>query len=250
VTVEGLQLLLISVVIAGAAAVKGAIGFGFPLVGIPLLSAIIGPRAAVPVIAVPTLLSNVIMVSRGSASRASMHLVLVIAGLVVGTLAGAAVFKALDPRWLSIVVGVVTLGYVAATVFRLTAHVPEAAGRRAAPVVGLAAGLMGGATGIFAPLLASYLHLLRMAKRDFVFWITMMFFVSNVVQVGSYVHLGLYAGRVLFLALIGCVPMAIGTWSGMALQDRLNPELFGRIVLGIVFLAALNLLVRGVLRGP
>ena len=242
------QLLLILVVIAGASTVKGAIGFGFPLVSIPLLSAIIGPRAAVPLIAIPTLLSNVIMVSRGSASPASTHLMLAIAGLVVGTVAGAAAIKLLDPRHLSILVGAVALGYVVATAFRLTALVPERAGRRAAPLVGLAAGLMGGATGIFAPLLASYLHLLQLAKRDFVFWLTIMFFVSNAVQVASYAHLGLYAGPVLALALIGCVPMAIGTWSGMALQDRLDPEVFGRVVLAIVFLASLDLLGRGLLR--
>jgi len=176
------------------------------------------------------------------------HLLLALAGLAVGTLAGAAAIKALDPRWLSVLVGVVTLSYVVATAIRLTALVTEVAGRRAAPVVGLAAGLLGGATGIFAPLLASYLHLLHMAKREFIFWITMMFFVSNIVQVVSYAHLGLYAGQVLLLALIGCVPMAIGTWSGMALQDRLVPEIFGRIVLGIVFIASLNLLVRGLIR--
>jgi uncharacterized protein len=248
VTLDALQLLIVAVVIGGAAMIKGTIGFGFPLVAVPVLSAIMGPRAAVPLVAVPTLLSNFIMMSRGSASRASAHLVLALAGLAVGTLAGAALIKALDPRWLSVLVGVVTLGYVLATAFGLTALVPEAAGRRAAPVVGLAAGVMGGATGIFAPLLASYLHLLRMAKRDFVFWITMMFFVSNIVQVASYAHLGLYAGQVLVLSLAACVPMAIGTWSGMALQDRLNPEIFGRIVLGIVFIASLNLLVRGLLR--
>lgn len=247
-TPDAAQLLLISVVIAGAALVKGAIGFGFPLVGIPLLSAIIGPRAAVPVIAVPTLLSNFMMVSRGSGSRASAHLLLVLGGLAVGTFAGAAVIKALDPRWLSVLVGVVALAYVIATALRLTALVPEAAGRRAAPVVGLAAGLLGGATGIFAPLLASYLHLLNMAKRDFVFWITIMFFVSNIVQIASYAHLGLYGGQVLSLALLGCIPMAIGTWSGMMIQDRMDPEVFGRIVLGIVFIASLNLLLRGLLR--
>jgi hypothetical protein len=245
---DAAQLLLISLVIAGAAMIKGTMGFGFPLVGIPLLSAIIGPRAAVPMMAVPTLLSNVIMVSRWTPGRASTHLLLAIAGLAAGTLAGAAVIKALDPRWLSVLVGAVALGYVAATAFRLTALVPEAAGRRAAPVVGLAAGLLGGATGIFAPLLASYLHLLHMAKREFIFWITIMFFVGNIVQVASYAHLGLYAGRVLLLALIGCVPMAVGTWSGMVLQDRLDPEVFGRIVLGIVFIASVNLLVRGLLR--
>lgn len=247
-TVDAPHLALVAVVIAGAAAIKGAIGFGFPLLGVPLLSAIIGPRAAVPVIAVPTLLSNLIMVSRGSASRASTHLILAITGVAVGTLAGAAAITALDSRRLSVLVGAVALGYVIAAMFRLTARVPEAAGRRAAPLVGLAAGVLGGATGILGPLLASYLHLLRMTGRDFVFWITMMFFVGNIVQVASYAHLGLYAGRVLPLALAGCIPMAIGTWSGMALQHRLDPVLFGRIVLGIVSLASINLLARGLLR--
>jgi uncharacterized membrane protein YfcA len=244
------RLALIAIVVAGAATVKGAIGFGFPLVGIPLLSGIIGPRAAVPVMAIPTLLSNFIMVTRGAAGagRAGAHLLLVLAGLAVGTLGGAALIKSLDPRALSLLVGAVTLGYVLATAFRLTAHVPQAAGRRAGPVVGLAAGVLGGATGIFAPILASYLHLLRLAKREFVFWITIMFFVSNTVQVASYAHLGLYAGDVLVLALIACIPMAIGTWSGMVLQDRLNQELFGQIVLGIVFAASVNLLVRGFVR--
>lgn len=242
------QLLLISVVVAGAAAVKGAIGFGFPLIGVPLLAAIIGPRAAVPMMAVPTLLSNFMLVSRGGVSRARPHLILAVAGLAVGTLAGAAVIKALDPRQLSLIVGAVALGYVAATAFRLSTHVSETAGRRAAPVIGLVAGVMGGATGIFSPIMAGYLHLMRLAKRDFVFWITMMFFVSNIVQIVSYAHLGLYAGRVLTLALISCIPMAIGTWSGMALQDRLDSQLFGRVVLAIVFLAAINLVVGGLLR--
>ncbi len=44
--------------------------------------------------------------------------------------------------------------------------------------------------------------------------------------------------------------MALGTWSGIALPDRLNPEPFGRMVLAIVFVAALKLLVRGLLRPP
>lgn len=242
---DPLGLLLAALIVAGAAAVKGAIGFGFPLIAIPLLSTILGPRIAVPVVAIPTLLSNVFLVSRGGFSRATASLGLVLGGIVLGTPAGAMLITVLEPRVLSILVGAVALVYALATAFRLTVLIPAGVRLPAAPVVGVLAGVMGGVTGISSPLLVSYLHLLRVEKREFVFWITMMFFVGNIVQVGSYFRLGLYAGPVLSASLLACLPMAVGTLAGIAMQDRLQPETFSRVVLVMVFLASLNLLARG-----
>ncbi len=244
---DPVHLALVFIVVAGASTVKGALGFGFPLVAVPLVATLLGPRAAVPLIAIPTLLSNVILLSRGGVGRAAGSLVVALAGTALGTIGGALLIKTLDPGLLSALVGGVALAYVLATAFRLTAGIAPSVGQRAAPVVGVLAGLMGGATGIFGPLLASYLHLLQLSKREFVFWITMMFFVGNVVQVLSYFRLGLYEGPVLELSFAACLPMALGTWAGMHLQDRLDAAVFGRAVLAVVFLAALNLLLRGVL---
>jgi uncharacterized membrane protein YfcA len=241
---DPLGLLLAALIVAGAAAVKGTIGFGFPLIAVPLLSTILGPRIAVPVVAIPTLLSNVFLISRGGFSRATASLAMVLAGITLGTLVGAMLITILEPRVLSVLVGAVALLYVLAAAFRLTVMIPPAAGMSAAPAVGILAGVMGGLTGISSPLLASYLHLLRVDKREFVFWITIMFFVGNVVQVASYAGLGLYAGPVLSASLLACLPMAAGTLSGIALQDRLHPATFSRVVLAIVFLASLNLLAR------
>jgi uncharacterized membrane protein YfcA len=103
---------------------------------------------------------------------------------------------------------------------------------------------MGGATGISSPLLAIYLHLLGLEKREFVFWITVMFFVVNIAQVATYFRLGLYAAPVLTAALLACAPMVVGTVLGLALQDRLEHRLFERIVLAVVLIASLNLVVR------
>jgi uncharacterized membrane protein YfcA len=243
-----LQLVAASLVVCGASMLKGAIGFGFPLIAVPLLSTIFGPRVAVPVVALPTLLSNLIVMRRGGTGKAAGSLLLVLAGIVAGTVAGALLIKTLDPRLLSALVGSVAILYVLATAFRLTLRIPSGAGERAAPVIGLLAGLMGGATGISSPLLASYLHLLQVTKRQFVFAISVMFLVGNGVQVASYFRLGLYAGPVLPLALLACLPMAVGTWAGVVfLQDRLHTGTFDRFVLTIVFLASLNLLLRSLL---
>ncbi len=149
------------------------------------------------------------------------------------------------PRTFSVLVGAVSALYVAASALRLTQVIPPGAGRRAGPLIGLAAGVLGGSTGIFSPLVASYLHMLRLEKRAFVFWMTMMFFVGNIAQFASYLRLGLYRGPVMATALLACIPMAVGTWAGLRLQDVLHPETFSRVVLGLVFLASLGLLARG-----
>lgn len=242
------QLVAAAVIVCGASMLKGAIGFGFPLVAVPLLSTIMGPRAAIPVVAVPTLLSNLLIVRRGGAGGDTRSMVIVLAGIAVGTVGGAVLFNTLDPRLLSALVGAVSLLYVTATAFRWTLKIPASAGRQAGPVVGLLAGLMGGATGISSPLLATYLHFLQTGKREFVFWMTVMFFVVNVSQVISYFRLGLYAGPVRTAALAACVPMLLGTLTGLALQERLQPKLFERIVLGVVSLASLTLLGRSLFR--
>lgn len=238
------RMLSAATVVCFASMIKGAIGFGFPLVAVPLLSAIMGPRVAIPVVAIPTLLSNVLVVRRGGAGSAAGAPWMVLAGAAVGTLAGALLLESLNPRLVSGLVGTVAILYVLAVTLHLTVKVPAASVRQVGLVFGVLAGLMGGATGISSPLIASYLHLLRLEKREFVFWITMTFFVVNIVQVATYFRLGLYAGPVLATALLACVPMVIGTLAGLALQDRLEPRLFERIVLAVVFAASLNLVVR------
>ena len=241
------QLAAAAVIVCGASMLKGAIGFGFPLVAIPLLSMIMGPRVAIPVVAFPTLLSNALVLRRGGAGGAAA-MIPVLAAIALGTPAGALLIRALDPRLLSALIGAVAMLYVLAIASRLTLKIPQGASRRAGPVIGLLAGVMGGATGISSPLLAIYLHFLRFEKRQFVFWMTVMFFVVNVAQVISYLRLGLYAGPMLRMALWACLPMALGTLAGLALQDRIQQRAFERLVLVVVSLASLYLLGRGLFR--
>jgi uncharacterized membrane protein YfcA len=238
------QLLSASLVVCGASMIKGAIGFGFPLVAVPLLSALLGPRVAIPVVAIPTLFSNVLVIRGIGLRPEGRPLWGLLAGIAVGTAAGAALLRWLDPRLASALVGAVALAYAVAGALRLTVRIPPPSARRTGPLLGLAAGLLGGATGISSPLLAVYLHVLRLDKRAFVFWITMTFFVVNIVQIATYLRLGLYPRPVLAVALVTCAPMVIGTLLGLALHRRLPAQTFERIVLGLVFLASVHLLVR------
>src|SRR3972149_1333296 len=72
-------------IVFGAATVKGVAGLGFPLITVPLVANIVGPHAAVVIIAVPTVASNLFMVAHGGGTVARLRqLAWVIAGLGAG----------------------------------------------------------------------------------------------------------------------------------------------------------------------
>src|SRR3989304_8815580 len=78
-------LIAIGLIVFGAATVKGVAGLGFPLITVPLVANIVGPHAAVVIIAVPTGASNLFMVAHGGGTVARLRqLAWLIAGLVAG----------------------------------------------------------------------------------------------------------------------------------------------------------------------
>src|SRR3712207_5105570 len=81
---------LIPVTIFGAGLVKGAIGFGFPLVSIPLISTIWDPKHAVVLVSLASLVNNVGVAARLEGSRRTFRRFYpVLIGMTIGTAGGA-----------------------------------------------------------------------------------------------------------------------------------------------------------------
>ncbi|HEX9532698.1 MAG TPA: sulfite exporter TauE/SafE family protein [bacterium] len=233
---------LVLVVVAFASAVKGALGFGFPLIAVPLTANLIGARPAVVLIAIPVVFSNFLILMRGGGSAEELRRFGgMLVGVVAGTVIGAQLLGRLDPGVVSLIVGITAVLLAVLTWGNLMPSISPKAQRVAGPTVGVAAGVMGGITGIYAPLIAAYVHALRVDKRAFVYWLTAAFFLGGVVQVVSYWRLGLYSWTLVTYAVATFVPVVIGTWLGFWIQDRLPVTVFRRIVLLLVLVSGLRL---------
>ncbi len=236
---------LVLLVVAFASAVKGALGFGFPLIAVPLAANLIGARTAVVLIAVSVVFSNFLILFRGGGTIAEVRRFAgMLAGVIVGTVIGAQLLGRLNPGMVSLIVGLTALFLAGFGLLNRTPSFSPGTEQVAGPAVGLAAGVMGGITGIFAPLIAVYVQSLKIEKRAFVFWLTASFFLGGAVQVVSYYGLGLYNATVLLYAVATFVPVVVGTRFGFWIQDRLPWELFRRLVLLLVLASGLNLIVR------
>ena len=237
-----LAFVLVMGVIILATAVKAALGFGFPLIAVPLATLLVGPRNAVLLIAIPVVVTNFAILLRGGGTSADFRrfggLLLAV---VLGALASAPFLGRLDPALLSMVVGATAVLFAGLSFWDLVPAVPRAAQPYAGPAVGLFAGVVGGVTGIFAPPIAAYIHSLRVDKRVFVFWLTASFMLGGLTQAVSYYRLGLYTPTIIIHAGLACVPALLGTRLGLWIQDRLPAEVFRRLVLALVLVTGISL---------
>ena len=249
IDLDGLRLAVVLLVIGAAAIVKGAIGFGFPLVATPIIATVLDARTAVLVLSLASLFGNVGMAIRGGGSwPTARRLAPMLVGLLVGTVGGALLLASLDAATLGLVVGLAAMAFAVVGTAKPNLAVPGRLERYLALPMGLAGGLLGGSTSIFAPPIVSYVHALHLTKREFVFFVSLLYAFGGVTQVFSYYRLGLYDAPILLLALATCLPNAVGLWVGTRLHDRIDALLFRRLVLVVIALTGLNLVVRGLWR--
>ncbi len=238
----------VGLIVFAAATVKGVAGLGFPLIAVPLVATIIGPPAAVVVIAVPTVASNLFMVAQGGGSVPQLRrLAWFIAGLLVGTAVGARALRGIDPTLLAVLLGVIAVGYAGTALLRRPLRLPPSPGSGLSVTTGAATGLLGGATTIYAPLVSAYVDNMKLARDEFVFWVTALFLIGTVTQVLVYLQAGIYRMEVFRFALFLCAPMLVGTWIGTRLRRRLPAEGFRTLVLVLILLSGVSLLIRALL---
>ena len=228
-----------------AAIVKGAIGFGFPTLGTPLLALVVDVKTAVAVLVIPNMVMDGLQLRRsGPIGDAPRRLALLLLFTMIGTVIGTKLLVALSPRTATMILGVFILGYVLLDLARLSPRVPPSWELTLAAPVGLAAGIMGGITNAPGTPIALYLVALGMEKKEFVRSIAFTFLVVKGVQLVTLVWYGLLTWSLAVVSLGLAATGLAGFALGLKLQDRLDQRSFSRAVL--IFLAALGvwLLVR------
>jgi uncharacterized membrane protein YfcA len=229
-----------------AALVKGTLGLGFPPVATPLVAALVGAQTAVVAISIPSFLQNVTQCWAGRAHLPEWRPLLpLLAGLTAGSVGGAYLLTVLPVRATDVLVGLVIVGYVTLAAFRIEPRVPAALWSPMGGLVGLVAGLIGGATGIYGPLLATYFAVLRLDKDRFAATISLVFFVAQVPQLVTLAVLGLYTGPRLFLSALMLPPVALGFALGTVLRARFSQRSFTLAVRLALLVVGLRLVFEG-----
>lgn len=238
------QLVVVALVIAAAAVIQLAAGFGFGLASVPLLAVAVDPHAAVVIALGLATFTNGYQAISGRADADRGVLGRLLGGAVVGLPLGLVVYHAAGDRVLGVLVGLAVLGAVVAIVRGLDL-------RHAGFALDVAAGAVSGAlttsVGTNGPPLVFVLQARHFTPDRFRATITAAFFVLDIVSVVVFAVTGAITRDVL-TAIVASLPgLAIGAAAGIALRRHLHGDRFRRLVLAVLVAAAISTITTSVL---
>jgi uncharacterized protein len=246
VSLELDTVLIMVVAISLGGLVKGVTGQGLPQIAIPVMATFLGVEAAVVIMTIPGIVTNswLMWKHRHHFSGTRDLPVLLVTG-TAGVVAGTILLDSLNDNVLSLTLASVIVGYAVIFFTHPSLRLEPEVTRYTSAPLGVASGVLQGATGGSGPLLATYLHGYRLDKQVYVISITTIFQVFAVVQSVTLVGVGLYTTELFFLSLLSLIPIMAMLGVGVRLTDRISRRTFDLIVLAVLLATAVKLIFDG-----
>jgi uncharacterized membrane protein YfcA len=234
-----MELIYFAAIITLACFVQAVAGFGLPMIATPVLVALFGIRAAVPLMAIIILELQIFMIVRYHMAlnirtvwRISVAAVL---GIPIGVL-----FLSRIPEAITItLLGLILIFYVLYSLFNLP--VPALNRPTWAYFIGFLSGVGGGAYNIAAPPIIIYADTQRWGPELFKANLQGCFLIITVVAILTHTLSGNVTGDILQKSLITLPFVLVGALAGFYLDRFINPAVFRKIVLVLLLILGINL---------
>jgi uncharacterized membrane protein YfcA len=228
-----------------ASFVAGVSGFGFAVFLMSFFPLILGIRAANVLVSLAGIAITLYMfvplrrkVKWGVVAR-------VLAGMAIGIPAGVWILVRVEERILSIGLGTFILLYIAYDILirhRLKKKIPLFLGYFA----GLLGGAFAGAITAGGPPIVAFLSSLEYDKETTKANVLAYITIASLYKAVFLLHYDLVTKQILVYTALLLIPSFAGMLAGKAVFNRLSNRLFRRVVLGILFGAAIIILFKGV----
>ncbi len=227
----------------GAAFLKGVTGLGFMSICLPLISSFIDITVAIPLVIIPSLASNVIVIAQTRRAKESVKrfwplYLSALPGLYVGVSllhqTGNSIAKA--------VLGALSIAYSLYLLLDVNISVGNKYERFLNVPVGIVNGFLNGLTGTQVMPMLPYLISLQLHRDLLINAINIGFTVSTLVLLALLGKFDFLSLDIIGISVIGIVPVALGIYLGSKLRYHISEGRFRIAVLIILMIIGLNLI--------
>ncbi len=230
--------------------VKGAVGFGMPMIMISLVGSFMDPELALAALIMPTVSSNLWQAFRGGWRAAWSSVVkyrLMLATLLVVIAASAQMVGKIPASWFFLLLGVPIVFFTGLQLSGFQFRLRKERQGIGQVIVGIIGGITGGVSGVWGPPVVAFLTASDTAKTEQVRIQGVIYGAGSVVLLASHLKSGVLNLQTLPLSLGLVIPATLGMALGFILHDRLEQDRFRRATLFVLVIAGLNLIRRGVM---
>lgn len=226
--------------------VKGALGFGLPLVTMSILPLVVSVDFALAINALVLPFTNFKQFFGAACMRETIwRFRYVLGGIVVGVPIGAVLVSIITDQVLMLSLGISIICFVVLTVASPELKIPKRHDSEVAGAVGLLGGIVGALTTANGPIFLMHLVAMKVERTMFISALGLLFIVSGVLISGAFWLAGLMDAARVAVAAISLPAALAGMSAGDTVGQHIPAEIFRRIVIGVLCLLALNLIVRG-----
>ena len=241
---DALSLTVVMLTFLLAGGVKGVVGLGLPTVSVALLSAAFGIEAALPLLVIPSFVTNVWQGAVGGNAMALFRRFgPALAVIPVATWIGYRHVFLEAPQAMDRALGAALLVYAGLGLRAVRFPVPVRAEPVLTPVVGIANGLITGVTGTFVIPIVMYLEALGLNRDELVQMMGITFAVSTAALAGVLVLHDAWRVEASVVSAVAVVPAIAGMIIGARLRALLAPATFRKWLLAGLGVIGLKLLV-------
>ncbi|MCK0140454.1 sulfite exporter TauE/SafE family protein [Aliiroseovarius sp. F47248L] len=243
-----LTLLLAAFVAVFAGFVKGAVGFGMPLIMISGLATMLPAEQALAALIVPTVVTNGYQAFRQGILAAWQAVgkfrVFLIALLICLTLS-AQLVTVLSQAALFILIGVPVVAFCLMQLSGWKPMLHPEHRKRDESLIGAFAGLSGGLSGVWGPPTIAYLTAIDTPKSEQMRVQGVIYGVGAIALFAAHIKSGVLNAHTFPMSISMLFPALIGMALGGVFHDRMPQATFKRVTLIVLTVAGLNLIRRG-----
>jgi uncharacterized membrane protein YfcA len=210
-SVETLPIVVATLAFLLAGFVKGVIGLGLPTVSMGLLTLVMAPAKAASLLIVPSFVTNVWQLAAGpSFWRLARRLWPMLAGIILGTLAGTGLLTGSHAGQAAVALGLMLMLYAGLGLTSMRFSVAPAAEWWLGPLIGALTGLATAATGVFAIPAVPYLGALNLDKEDMIQALGLSFTASTIALAAALAAGGAFALGDVGISTAALAPAVLG----------------------------------------
>lgn len=214
--------------------VQSVTGFGGGPISMPPSMALVGVNQAKAAVTFILWLTCIVISVREIRNIDKKQLGIILAGMLPGVFFGMWLFSVLSLRILMLIYGLIVIAIGAWKFFgKKDAKIPKGA-RYAALIL---SGLMQGMFTSGGPFLVLYAVEAVPQKHRFRATVSTVWALINTYMVGHMVYLGMYGKTEGSLVAYSVIPVVIAVYAGKKVADRLNRELFLKVVYALLMVS-------------
>lgn len=236
-------IIIILAVLAGGL-VKGTLGFGMPMVALPIIAFIIPPTTAMILLCAPIFLTNFLQIKfrQGVSSYRFLPMFL---SLIIGLIIGARLILEIDVKTITQIIAVSIIFAALVNCFGIKIkNINKNHENTITSVIGFGSGILGGLSTFYGPPMLAYLVAVDLPKEKFVRTVSTMYFIGSFPLYGSLIYYGFATKEDLIFSLILIIPAFIAQQVGTKIRDKFNQKQFRICILITLIILGFSLLVK------